>query len=163
MAWLNGDNLYRKYGTEQATVQKGGEYRFDGPEHMIELKVDLTTLTETETILSDTIFFPKGARITKVDIVTHTAAATGVAIDVGFIRSSDRSTEIDYDGLVAAFPTASMNVAGETTSLTAGVTYAGALVGTTTATYVGHISASRTTATAFTAGVVYIRVYYYAV
>lgn len=163
MAWLNGDNLYRKYGTEQATVQKGGEYRFDGPEHMIEIKLDLTTLTETETIQADTIFFPKGARISKVDVVTHTAAATGTAIDVGFIRSSDRSTEIDYDGLVAALVTASMNVPGETVRLTAGTTSAGAMVGTTTATYVGHISASRTSATAFTAGVVYIRIYYYAV
>jgi hypothetical protein len=163
MAWKNNDGLYRKFGTEQATVQKGGEYRFDGSEHMIEIKLDLTTLTQTETIQSDTIFFPKGARITKVDVVTHTAAATGVAIDVGFIRSSDRTTEIDYDGLMAAFPTASMNVAGETVSLTAGATYAGAMIGTTTATYVGHISASATTATAFTAGVIYVRIYYYAV
>lgn len=163
MAYLTPDGLYRKYGTEQATVQKGGEYRFDGPEHMIEIKLDLTTLNQNEVIQSDTIYFPKGARISKVDVVTHTLAATGVAIDVGFIRSNDRTTEIDYDGLLAAFPLASMDTAGETTRLTKGSSFAGAMIGTTTATYVGLISASATTSTAFTAGVVYIRIYYYAV
>jgi hypothetical protein len=161
MAWLNNDDLYLKFGTEKATPQTAGEYRMDGPEHMIEIKLDLTTLTQTETIQSDTVFFPKNARISRVDVVTHTAAATGTAIDVGLIRSSDRSTEIDYNGLLAAFPTGSMNADGETTKLTAGSTYAGALIGTTTSTYVGHISASMTDATAFTAGVIYVRIYYY--
>ncbi len=162
-SWKNNDGLLLKFGTSKATVQTAGEYEIDGPEHMIEVKIDLTTLTQTETILSDTVYFPKGARISKVDVVTHTAAATGTAIDVGMIRSSDRSTEIDYNGLLAAFPTASMNADGETTRLTAGSSYVGAQVGTTTATYVGHFSASMTDATAFTAGVIYVRIYYYAV
>src|SRR5512146_2936657 len=120
MAWLNNDDLYLKYGTAKATVQKAGEYHLDGPEHMIEIKLTLSELTQTETIQSDTVFFPKNARIDRVDVVTHTAAATGTAIDVGLIRSSDRTTEIDYNGLLAAFPTASMNADGETTKLTAG-------------------------------------------
>ena len=161
--WLNNDNLYRKFGTTQATVQKGGEYRLDGPEHMIEVKLTLADLTQTETIQSDTIFFPKNARITKVEVVTHTAAATGTAIDVGLIRSTDRTTEIDYNGFLAAFPTGSMNAAGLTTTLYEATTYNGALIGTTTADYAGHISASMTDATAFTAGVIYVRIFYYMV
>lgn len=162
MAWLNNDNLYIKFGTEQATPQKAGEYHLDGPEHMIEIKLTLADLTQTETIQSDTVFFPKNARVSRVDVVTDTAAATGTAIDVGLIQSSDRTTEIDYNGFLAAFPIASMNADGETTKLTAGSTYAGALIGATNAT-VGHISASMTDATAFTAGVIYVRIYYYAV
>lgn len=161
MAWLNSDGLYQKYGTERATPSIGGENIVDGHMREIMVELDLTTLTETETIIADNIFFPVGARIAEVKVVTHTAAATGAAIDLGLIRSTDRSTEIDYDGFLAAFPTASMNVAGETTVLTDGVTYAGDLVGTTTATYVGHLSASRTTSTAFTAGVLYITIKYY--
>jgi len=160
---LNADKLYRKFGTGQATAQTAGEYSLDGPEHCIEVILDLTTLTQTETIVSDTVYFPKGARIDRVEVVAHTAAATGTAIDVGLIRSSDRTTEIDYNGILAALPTANINVDGELTNYTAGVTYAGALVGATTATYVGHISASMTDATAFTAGVLRIRIYYYAV
>jgi hypothetical protein len=162
MAWLNNDKLYLKFGTEKATVQKAGEYRYDGPEHVIELKLTLSGLTQTETIQSDTVYFPKGARISRVVVVADTAAATGTAIDVGMIRSTDRTTEIDYNGILAAFPTASMDADGETTTLTAGSTYAGAQIGATTATYVGHISASATDATAFTAGVIYIRIFYYA-
>lgn len=161
--WLNNDNLYRKFGTTQATPQTGGEYRLDGPEHMIEVKLTLADLTQTETIQSDTVFFPKNARISKVEVVTHTAAATGTAIDVGLIRASDRSTEIDHDGFLAAFPTASMNVAGETTILYEATTYNGDLIGTTNADHVGHISASMTDATSFTAGVIYVRIYYYMV
>jgi hypothetical protein len=161
--WLNNDKLYRKFGTTQATPATAGEYRLDGPEHMIEIQLDLTTLTQTETIQSDTVFFPKNARITKVEVVTHTAAATGTAIDVGLIRSTDRTTEIDYDGFLAAFPAGSMDAPGETTTLYEATTYNGALIGTTTATYSGHISASRTDATAFTAGVIYVRIFYYMV
>lgn len=161
--WKNNDGLYIKYGPTQAVPQTAGEYDLDGPEHLIECRLDLTALTQTETIQSDTVFFPKNARISKIEVVTHTAAATGTAIDVGLIRSSDRTTEIDYNGFLAAFPTASMNAAGETTTLTAGSTYAGALIGTTTSTYVGHISASMTDATAFTAGDIFVRIYYYVV
>ena len=161
--WKNNDGLYLKFGPTKAVANTAGEYKLDGPEHMIEVKLDLTTLTQTETIQSDQVFFPIDARITKVEVVTHTAAATGTAIDVGMIRASDRSTELDYNGLLAAFPTASMNADGETTTLTAGVTYAGAQIGATNSTYVGMISASATDATAFTAGVIYVRIFYYTV
>lgn len=160
--WLNNDKLYLKFGTAKTTPQKAGEYHLDGPEHLIEVKLTLSELTQTETIQSDTVFFPKNARISRVEVVTHTAAATGTAIDVGLIQSADRTTEIDYNGILAAFPTASMNADGETNELTAGVTYAGALVGATNST-VGHISASMTDSTSFTAGVIYLRIFYYMV
>lgn len=159
-AYYDNAGLYRKYGVDQTTTSTSGEYRNNGLMREIEFKIDLTALTETETILDDNIFIPIGMRIAEINIVTHTAAATGVAIDLGLIRT-DRSTEIDYDGLLAAFPTANMNAAGETNSITDNTTYDGALVGATTATYVGHVTCSRTTATAFTAGVIYVRIRYY--
>lgn len=162
MAWNNPDGLYMKTGYEKATATqgKGGEYSNDGLMREIELKINLASLTQTETILSDVITLPKSVRIAEISVVTTTAAATGAAIDLGLIRTSDRSTEVDYDGLLAAFPIASMNANGETTTLVQGTTYAGALVGTTTA-YPAHISASATTATAFTAGELIVRIRYY--
>lgn len=165
MSYKDNDGLLRKYGTEKATANKAGEYTTTGHLREIELKVTLSALTETETVQSDQVWVPSGARIVEVDILTETAAATGTAIDVGLIRN-DRSTEIDYDGLLAAFVTASMDAAGERSVIKRAVTIptglagTGALIGTTTSNP-GYITASRTDSTAFTAGVVYITVRYY--
>lgn len=157
--WLNGDGLYQKFGVTKTTPNVGGEYRTNGQLREIELKIDLTALTEAELVVSDQVFVPR-ERIFEVEVRTHTAAATGVAIDLGLIRS-DRTTEIDYDGLLAAFPTASMNAAGEKTILSDNTTYDGALIGTTL-TNPGYITCSRTTSTAFTAGLIYVTIRWYA-
>lgn len=159
MAYTDISGLYQEFGTEQTVTHKGGEYVTTGAMREIEFKIDLTTLTEAETILDRNVYMPAGVRIAEIKIVTHTAAATGVAIDFGLIKT-DGTTEIDYDGLLAAFPTANMNAAGETNIITDNTTYDGALVGTNTA-FVGHFTCSRTTATAFTAGLIYVTVKYY--
>ena len=158
--WLNSDGLYLKTGTEEGLLSKAGEFRNDGPYHVAELTIPLmTALADTTAVMDDVTIFPKGARIERVDVVTETAVTSdGSAVfSVGFNRT-DRSTALDIDGLVAALPIASFNAAGETVSLTAGSTYAGALIGTTTA-YAGVFVAEYDTA-AFTAGKVVIRVYY---
>lgn len=158
--WDDNAGLHQVYGVDQATTQNGGEYRNNGQFREIEIKIDLTTLDQTEKVLYDNIFVPAGMRISEIKVVTHTAAATGTAIDLGLIRT-DRTTEIDYDGLLTAFPTASMNAANETQIYTVpGAAAGGALVGTTTAN-VGHITCSRTDATAFTAGIIYVTIKYY--
>src|SRR4051812_34591494 len=103
MSKYDNDGLLRKYGTEKATATTAGEYRTVGAIREIEVKLDLSTInTSTQTILADTTFFPK-ERIEEVVIEVQTAAAssgTGT-LDVGLI-STDRSTEIDYDGFIAA-------------------------------------------------------------
>lgn len=163
MAFLHADGVYQKYGTEKATANIGGEYRNYGDEREVEFTVTLSGLTETETPLSDQVFIPSGARIAGVEVLTTTAAATGTAIDVGLIRE-DRSTEIDYNGLLDAFTTAKMDAAGErnvyqTSGDVAGAS-AGPLLGTSTS-QVGYVTCSRTTATAFTAGVIRLKIRYY--
>lgn len=158
-AWLDNGGLYQKYGIDQTIAKKGGEYRTNGKEREIEFYLNLAELTETETVIDDNLFMPAGVKITEVEILVETAAATGVAIDVGFIRT-DRTTEIDYDGVLAAFVTATMTI-GNKVVLRKGGTQAGAMVGSGVATAnVGHITASRTTATAFTAGLVKITIRY---
>lgn len=159
MAYMDIGGLYQEWGLEQTTTQKGGEYRTNGKEREIELRIDLTTLTESETILDNNIFMPKGFKITEIEILVETAAATGVAIDLGFVKT-DRSTEIDYDGLLAAFVTATMTV-GNKVVLRKGGTQAGVLVGNGVASSdVGYFTCSRTTSTAFTAGVIKVTVRY---
>lgn len=163
--WMDGDGLYHKYGVTKATPNKGGEFRETNDQmHKVQFKLDLTALTQSETPVSDQVFIPSGARIVKVDVLTHTAAATGTAIDLGLIRT-DRSTEIDYNGLLAAFPLAHMDAAGEhfviqqSVTIPTGATGTGALIGTTTSN-VGYVTCSQTDATSFTAGLLYVTIYY---
>lgn len=158
-SWLDNSGLYQKYGIDQTTPKTGGEYKTFGQLREIELKLTLSNLNQNEVIQDDTVFFPAGVIIQEVVVEATTAAATGVAIDLGLIRT-DRTTEIDYDGILAAFVLASMDAVGEQTTLTKGSATAGALIGATTAN-VGHITCSATTATAFTAGVIVVRIRYY--
>lgn len=157
---LHGDGLFQKYGTDKATANVAGEFRTVGRLREIEMKINLVALTEAETPVSDVTFFPK-MRVEEVEVVAETGATTGVAIDLGLVRT-DRTTQIDFDGFLAAAPTADYNLAGEKIIYRIGVTGVGALVGTTT-TLPGYITCSRTTATAFTTGVLRITIRYYAV
>jgi hypothetical protein len=157
--WFDGDGLLRKYGPTRTVANLGGEYRTYGRLHEVEVKIDLTALTQTETIQSDVTVIPSGVIIQEVEINTKTAAATGVAIDLGLIKL-DRTTEVDYDGLLAAFPTASMNAAGEKNIISDNTTYDGALIGAVTA-YPSFVSCSATTATAFTAGYIVVTIRYW--
>ena len=157
MATWTNNGMTRKYGPDRTIPQTAGEYRTVAELREIEVKIDLTKLTQTETVQSDTVFFPKGMKIEQIDIFVDTAAATGIAIDLGLVKS-DRTTEIDYDGFLAAMPTATL-AAGAKVTLVKGGTNVGALVGGTT-TSVGYITCSATTATAFTAGSIRVRIRY---
>jgi hypothetical protein len=183
-SWLNPDGLYLKFGTsgttgipnEGVSLQNIGHHQADfSGESFIEIPLSLTVLTETESIQSDVAVIPDNSLITAIEIVTVTAAATGVAIDLGTIHisrnASDSEFTADPDGLLAAFITASMDTPGQTVrffasgtadteeSLPSGVTTGGVQIGDiTTAPLL--ITASRTTSTAFTAGRVIVRVWY---
>ncbi len=170
--WLNSDGLYVKFGTDDAaSEQQAGFICTYGPNLVYVLNLDLTNLTETETIQNDVLVLPKDAMIEWVEVATVTASATGAAIDVGLI-ANDRDTATDLngsvtaadpDGILAAFAAATMSEVGEVTkfytheSFPASVATGGALIGTTMTTPT-LITASRTTSTAFTAGRVQIRI-----
>lgn len=158
--WLNRDGLYIKYDRNAAEHGKAGEFRNDGPYHVMEVVIDdLTELGTSPIILDDNATLPKNARIEKVELITETAVTSdgSAVLNVGLIRT-DRSTELDYDGLIAAEAIADFNSAGETVTYTAGVSGGGALIGTTLANP-GLLTADYDTA-AFTAGKVVVRIYY---
>ncbi len=158
--WFNADGLLVKFGTNEATAGKAGEYGalHEGNTHVIALRLsDLTVLTDsTQTVLDENVFVPKNARIEWVDIINTTAATgTNAVLDLGLIRR-DQTTELDYDGLLADAPRTDWDALGETKHYMVGVTGAGALMGTVL-TNSGYLVATYDTA-AFTAGAVEIRV-----
>lgn len=158
-SYYDNAGLYRKYGTDKATATKAGEYHMFGPLKLIEVTIDLTTLTSVAgaTILADTTFFPK-MRIEEIILdVTTAVTGTNATLDIGLV-GTDRSTEIDFNGFIAAETKANMDTAGKKITYSYGSTNYGALIGTTTAS-VGHLVANYNTA-AFTAGVVVVRIYY---
>lgn len=162
LSWYNSDGLYIKYGITEGAVTTGGEFmgEYDGF-HVVSVTIPaMTALATTEAIIADDVVIPAGARLWKVEIIAETACGSSgsATLDVGLIRT-DRTTAYDDDGLIAALALTSIDAAGETNTLTPGVTSAGALLGTTLANN-GLITASYNVA-AFNAGKVQIRVFYY--
>lgn len=161
MAWLDNTGLYQKYGTEQTVTSTGGEYKTFGEFREIEVSLNLTAYPfgATNYIVNDNIFFPSGMRIQEVELYTETAAVGATAtLDVGLIRT-DRTTVTSATAFVAAATVASLATAGTKTVITAGSTFAGSMIGTTTAN-VNHITVRVNTAS-FTAGVIKVRIRYY--
>lgn len=158
--WTNSDGLLVKFNSTAGTVGTGGEYEMDGPLRVTEVKISLTGLATSAAVLDQHVIIPSGARIERIELINETAATSGgsAALNVGLQRL-DRSTELDYDGLVAAAALSTFNSAGEYNSITPGGTAAGALMGTTLS-YPGVITADYDTA-AFTAGKVIVRVYWF--
>lgn len=164
-AWLNSDGLYVPLGTSEVTSNRGGSYRVDGPLHLTEVTIALASLptvaSGNEQIVADNVVIPAGAFIEKVVVMVTkepTDAAGNANLDVGLV-DQDRSTEIDFNGLLAAADAFNSGTdLGRTTEYVLGTTEAGALIGTKL-TNAGLITASAETAD-FTDGVIKVRVYW---
>lgn len=160
--WFNSDGLLVKFGTNEAAAGVAGEYGFltDGNVHVLEVRLlTLETIPDsTQTILDENAWLPDNARIEWIDVInTEAATGTNATLDLGLIRF-DRTTELDYDGLLANAPLTDWDTLGETKHYMVGVTGAGALVGTVL-TNPGYLVATYDTA-AFTAGSLWIRIGY---
>ncbi len=161
MGYLDNSGLYVKIGPETAVPQVSGEYRTYGELREIELVLNLTSYPfgATNYIVSDNTFFPTGVRIQEVETYVDTAATGATAtLDVGLMRT-DRTTVTSATAFLAAATVASFATVGTKAIVTAGGTFAGALIGTTTST-VNYITVRVNTAS-FTAGVVRVRIRYY--
>lgn len=160
--WVNGDGLAVRYGTEEAAVGRVGSYEDTiAGLQVAEFHFDYTDLSATDGsgILDYTSPLLKGTRIQQVKVICETAATgAGAVMNVGLIKENF-STELDFNGLVAALPLASADAAGEQIILNVGSTYAGALIGTTLSED-GWVTVDYDTA-AFTAGKWLVEVYYY--
>lgn len=163
MAWYNSDGLYIKYGTEAGEPASAGEYTTDGPLRFIEVEIPALSAiaaVATPTILDDVTVVPKNAFIEKVEVAVDTAAdsaADNATLNIGLVRT-DRTTELDYDGLIVAGAQATIDANGDVVEYIQGSTAHGALIGTTLA-YNGLLTAGYGTA-AYTAGAIRVRVFY---
>jgi hypothetical protein len=163
----NADGLRQRYGVNEATVQRGGEYsRLSDGRHCVEVTLDLLALSTActaasgnECIICDNVTIPNGAFIEElVVVVTKETAGVNANLDLGLV-DQDRSTEIDFNGFLAASDDWNAGTdLGTVTSFKVGSTEVGALVGTKI-TNTGLITASPDTAD-FTAGVLKIRIFY---
>lgn len=158
-AWDDNTGLHRVYGPDKAIPAAGGEIKRFDQLHEIDLKIDLTKLTSSPVILENNTFLGK-VRFHEVVVIAETAATSSgsATLDIG-LQNTDRTTELDYNGLVAAQAKTTLTPAGTQTVSNVGSTYAGALLGTTT-TQIGYLTANYNTA-AFTAGVVQVKIRYY--
>lgn len=161
--WLNEDGLYIRYGRDEGVSTTAGTYpTMVAGQHVTELHIpNMTALNTTDTIMANSTIIPAGAIISKVEVIAEAACTSaGAAIlDIGLIRL-DRTTELDYDGLVAQLALTSIDAIGDVVELVQGSTGHGALVGTELA-YAGLITASEADANAYTAGELRVKIYWY--
>lgn len=181
--WLNKDGLFIKYGTDQTITEYASEFAIDGSNRVVEMQINLATVNNgasinaTPTIISDNLIFPAPPAgqlvIEKVELFVETAATSGGSptLSVGLIQMDRSTIPSNYN---TAFINAEVltNLAGNTTiqyfnpnggtaGIPAGSTRGGGLIGSQPANATGPYYLTATgTATAFTAGVVRVRIYY---
>lgn len=164
--WLNSDGLLVNFGTNRARASRGGEYsRLNDGQHLVSVIIDLATLptaaSGNEQIVADNVFIPNGAFITKVRVTVLEEPVTGGSpnLDLGLV-DQDRSTEIDFNGFLAAADAFETGTdLGTVVEYVKGTTEAGALVGTQI-TNTGLITASADTAD-WTDGTLKVDIEYY--
>jgi len=159
--WNNNDGLYIRFGTDEGKTGRSGE--FGSPlfgTRVEEAIINLTDLnTSTNTVLDDNVRVPKNHRIEKVEIYVDVAATSGgsATLDIGLIKP-DRTTEEDYDGIVAALALASLNAKGKVVRIDLGSAGAGALLSTELAP-AGTLLTAKADTAVFTAGKIRVRIY----
>lgn len=159
--FTNADGLRVKFWRDEAVKGQGGT--FSGPSsggtNVTEFWYDFTDVGATFSIIDDSIVIPSGVLIEKVDVIAttvHTSAGSTL-LDVGLVRL-DRTTELDFNGFVAALAKTALDGAGETNSIVLGSTGAGALIGTVTA-FAG-VPCMNTAVGPYTAGKGVVRIYW---
>lgn len=161
--WTNADGLFIPFGVQEAAATNTGEYRISGSRHVAEVIIDLPNLPTQaggdEQIQSDTVTIPNGAFIEEVRVtVLKETAGTNANIDLGLV-DQDRTTEIDFNGFLAAADAFNAGTdLGTVTLFNVGTTEAGALIGTKI-TNTGLITASADVGD-WTAGVLKVEIYY---
>lgn len=160
--YIDNTGLLQYFGKAQSTSNRWGEENIPGTNKRVtQGSIDLTSLATlasgNQTIVADNVFIPKGALIEEIK-VTVTKETTGVNanLNLGLVKE-DRSTEYDFDGLLAAADAFNAGTdLGTVTTYNVGTTEAGAKLGTVL-TEACLLTAAPETAD-FTAGVINVRI-----
>lgn len=164
--WKNNDQLYLKYGPKKAVVESSGEFKSYGANRVVEVLIDLTTLTSTAAIQSDNLLFPAGSNvyIEKVEVTTEVAATAGTSFSVGLIQLDRSTIPTNYStAFINAEVLANVDTVGKAVTYTTGTTHAGGLIGSFPASATGPYYITALAAGTFSAGKVRVRIYYHGV
>lgn len=165
--YTNADGLTWHFGAAEDTGTRSGAFSTmdSGGRHVVEVIIDLdalpTAASGDEQIQDDTIVIPAGAFIEEVQVLVVEEPTTSGSpnLDLGLVRT-DRSTELDFNGFLAAADAWETGTdLGTKTTYVKGTTEVGALVGTVLANS-GLITASADTAD-WTDGTVKVKIFYH--
>lgn len=160
--------LLQKFGTDKGRSRRAGEYNtlLGGGQHMTEVVIDLVRLSalspfasDINVILDDTVSIPNKAMIDRIRLtVMKASVGSSATLDFGLV-DQDRSTEIDFNGFIAAGTTTWHTAAiGTILDYLPGVSLAGALVGTVL-TNTGLLTA-QVSGAAYTAGIIKLQTFW---
>jgi hypothetical protein len=96
-----------KYGIVEGQAGKAGEWRTPTNQRIIDLELQLSTLTTTSTIIDNDLVLDKGWLIESVAVIGTEAAAGGTSLNVGVI-DSDRSSNAVATGILNTQLTANL-------------------------------------------------------
>lgn len=158
MVWYNNDGLLVKFGTEEAVVGGGGEYRWNGPFTEVEFDVQWDKLNAfgTATILDETVRIPNGVLLTSAEFETIVpfVSSGSATLTLGFF-DTDRTTAYDEDGIDATIAKTAIDAVGET------VTCDGALINTILANNTPNLVSATVGTADFSAGQGKLRLRYF--
>lgn len=163
------NNLYLKFGPTKMGPQQWGDYVVFGPNRVIDGVVDMTQVTNGNTlIVSDVVFFPALATgqlfIEKVEAIAETALTTGTSFKFGLIQTDRSTVPTNYDSaFINGEVIANLNAVGKFVTYTAGSSAAGGLLGSAPASATGPYYLTVTGTGTWGAGKLRLRVYYHGV
>lgn len=168
--WLNKDGLFIQYGTDKTTVEAAGEFSSPGmPNRIVECRIDLTTLTTTAAIQSNTLVFPAPPTgqlfIEKVEATAEVGAATGTSFSVGLIQMDRATIPANYStAFINAEVTATFATAGDYVQYVTGTAKAGGLIGSQPANATGpYYITALSAGSAYTTGIIRVRIHYHGI
>jgi hypothetical protein len=167
--WLNKDGLFIQYGTDKTTSEAAGEFAAPGfPNRIVECRIDLTTLTSTAAIQSNTLVFPAPPAgqmfIEKVEATAEVGAASGTSFSVGLIQMDRATIPSNYStAFINAEVTATFATAGDYVQYVTGTSKAGGLIGSSPANATGPYYITALSSGTFTTGIIRVRIYYHGI
>lgn len=167
--WLNKDGLFIQFGTDKTTNEAAGEFASPGnPNRIVECRIDLTTLTSTAAIQSNTLIFPAPPAgqmfIERVELTMETASVGGTSFSCGLIQMDRATIPSNYStAFINALVNASTNTVGDYISFTTGTASAGGLIGTSPANATGPYYITALSSGTYSAGVARVRILYHGI
>jgi len=189
-SWLNADGLFVQFGTQKTIPEEAGDYKTYSSNRMLEVLVDLKSLSTSPQVQSNTVFFPSGYNVfvEKVELSVDEASAGGTSFSVGlgyysgstYANITTRSesstssgvstnsntgsfpgvTSISDTAFVNALVNASTNAAGDLITMSTGSTSAGGYIGAQPTDLTHPTYITAKCAGTYTAGLIRVRIFY---